>query len=147
MNDSTSGEPQRRRIPDSGPLRAAIIIGRAAARRCPNCGSSGVFRSYLQQRRTCPTCGLKLDRGEDDFFIGAYTINLIVAELTVFVAGIAVLVLAWPDVPWSALMWGLALLMVVAPVVLYPVSRQLWLALDLVLRPPEERDYGSRLEG
>lgn len=110
-------------------------------RRCPNCGSGNVFRSYLPQRESCPACGLRLDRGERDFFIGAYTINLIVAELLVFFGGLAVLRLSWPDVPWNALMYGLAALMVIAPIVLYPFSRQLWLVADLILRPSEPEDF------
>ena len=113
----------------------------ALARRCPNCGSGNAFRSYLHQRDACSTCGIRLDRGERDFFIGAYTVNLIVAELLVFFGGLAVLRLTWPDVPWDALMYGLGALMLIAPIVLYPYSRQIWLAADLILRPAESADF------
>lgn len=119
-------------------------ILRALARRCPDCGSNGVFRSYFKQRDSCHACGLRFDRGEADFFIGAYTINLIVAEMLVFFGGIAVMLLTWPTVPWNALMYGLAALIVAAPIGLYPFSRQLWLAIDLILRPGEARDYATR---
>lgn len=111
------------------------------ARRCPNCGNGNVFRSYMHQRESCPACGMRLDRGERDFFIGAYTINLIVAEMLVFFGGIAVLRLTWPDVPWDGLMYGLGALMVIAPIVLYPFARQVWLATDLILRPSEPDDF------
>ena len=107
----------------------------ALGRRCPNCGGRGIFGNYLQQRDVCATCSIRLDRGEKDFFIGAYTINLIVAELIVFFGGLAVLVSTWPEVPWTALTWGLVALMIAAPTALYPWSRQLWLALDLIFRP------------
>lgn len=123
------------------PTPALTIIGRALARRCPNCGGRNVFRSYLRERDSCPTCGLKLDRGERDFFIGAYTLNLIAAELLVVFGGLLVLALTWPDVPWNALMYGLAVLMIAAPVALYPFSRQLWLATDLIFRPVEPGDF------
>jgi hypothetical protein len=95
----------------------------------------------MQQRPCCPDCRLRLDRGEPDFFIGAYTINLIVAELMVFFGGIAVLLATWPTVPWTQLTYGLAALMVLGPVILYPFSRQLWLACDLIFRPAEPTDY------
>jgi len=121
--------------------RMARLLGRAAVRRCPNCGSGGIFRNYMQQRDNCPGCGLKLDRGERDFFIGAYTINLIVAELLVVFGGLAVALQTWPDVPWQGLTWGLAALMVAAPIALYPVSRQLWLACDLIFQPAEDQDF------
>jgi uncharacterized protein (DUF983 family) len=146
MSKHPAESPRRRRVPDSGPLRAAIILARAAVRRCPNCGGANVFRSYLHQRPTCPGCAIRLDRGEPDFFIGAYTINLIVAELLVFFGGLGGILFTWPDVPWTLLMWGLVGLMVVSPIVLYPVSRQMWLAFDLIFRPAEEVDYGSRWE-
>ena len=95
----------------------------------------------MHQRESCPACGMRLDRGERDFFIGAYTINLIVAEMLVFFGGIAVLRLTWPDVPWDGLMYGLGALMVIAPIVLYPFARQVWLATDLILRPSEPDDF------
>ncbi|CAN5845690.1 hypothetical protein BH23GEM9_BH23GEM9_04280 [soil metagenome] len=122
---------------------SARILGRAILRRCPHCGAPGIFAGYLVHRDRCPRCRLRLDRGEGDFFIGAYTINLIAAELIVFFLGVAVLLARWPDVPWSLLMWGLMVLMVVAPVVLYPFSRQLWLGLDLLFRPAEPADFSS----
>jgi hypothetical protein len=40
-------------------------------------------------------------------------------------------------------MWGLAALMVAAPILLYPLSRQLWLACDLVFRPAESADFAT----
>lgn len=126
---------------ESSLTRAARILRRAVLRRCPNCGGRDVFRSYLLQRGACPACGLRLDRGERDFFIGAYTINLIVAELVVVAGGFAVVLGTWPDVPWTALTWGLALLMVLVPVLLYPFSRQLWLGFDLIFQPPRVSDF------
>jgi uncharacterized protein (DUF983 family) len=134
---------QDRKRTGAGPRRAGRIVGRAILRRCPNCGSGSIFRNYLQQLPLCPGCGLRLDRGERDFFIGAYTVNLIVAELIVFFGGIAVLLSTWPEVPWTGVMWGLAALVVLAPIVLYPFSRQLWLAFDLVFRPPEASDFAD----
>lgn len=86
---------------------------------------------------------MRLDRGEKDFFIGAYTLNLIVAEMIVFFGGLGVLLGSWPDVPWRALTWGMVALMVAAPIILYPWSRQVWLALDLIFRPAEPADFAS----
>src|SRR5688572_29747200 len=95
----------------------------------------------MHHRSVCPTCGLRLDRGEKDFFIGAYTINLIVAELIVFFGGIGTLLVTWPDVPWRGLTWTMIALMVISPIVLYPFSQQLWLATDLIFRPAEADDF------
>jgi uncharacterized protein (DUF983 family) len=131
--------PQRQ---PTGP-RPLTLLRRAFLRRCPACGARGIYRNYLQQRELCPSCGLRLDRGEPDFFIGAYTINLIVAELIVVFGGLAVLWLTWPNVPWTGLTWGLAASVVASPVVLYPWSRQVWLACDLIFRPAEATDFAG----
>jgi len=48
---------------------------------------------------------------------------------------VAVLVIMWPNVPWSGLEYVLVGAMIVAPILLYPISRVMWLAFDLLLRP------------
>jgi hypothetical protein len=83
----------------------------------------------------CPTCHLKLDRGEADYFIGAFTVNFVTAEMiAVTGAGIGVW-LTWPDVPWTALKWGLLAAMIPAPIFFYPFAKTIWLAMDLTFRP------------
>jgi hypothetical protein len=84
---------------------------------------------------------LIFDRGEKDYFIGAYTLNLIVAELIVVAAILIGMILSWPDVPWDLLMYALVPLAVLAPFLTYPYSRSVWLALDLKFRPPEPNDF------
>ena len=99
---------------------------------------------------TCPRCHLLLDRGENDYFLGGYTVNFVVSELLVVVgAGVGV-VGTWPDVPWRLLTWSLVLLMIVAPVLFYPLAKTLWLALDLALRPLTLADlagHGENVQG
>lgn len=91
-------------------------------------------------REICPVCQLILDRGEHDYFLGGYTVNFLVAELLIVLGGAVSIVLTWPEVPWTLITWSLVLLMVVAPVVFYPFSKTLWLALDLIFRPLTLRD-------
>ena len=80
-------------------------------------------------------CGLRLDRGEHDYFIGAYLLNLIVAEVLLAVGLLAVLLATWPDPPWDPIQYGGAVLMLLAPLATYPYSELLWLAFDLTFRP------------
>ncbi|MBX6362643.1 MAG: DUF983 domain-containing protein [Gemmatimonadetes bacterium] len=125
----------------AAPRRAARMLLRAGRLRCPNCGRGQIFITWLKLRYRCPACDLLLERGESDYFIGAYLLNLIIAELIV-VALMVVLVLAtWPAVPWTAVTWGIALLTIPAATLTYPYSRSLWLAIDLIFRPPEESDF------
>jgi len=89
---------------------------------------------------TCPRCHLKLDRGEADHFIGAFTVNFVVAELLICAGALAGILLTWPDVPWEALKWGLMAGIIPAPVFFYPFARTIWLAIDLTFRPPTLAD-------
>jgi uncharacterized protein (DUF983 family) len=135
-------QPERPR-PDSAMHDATVWerVGRAVLLRCPRCGARGIWRSWFRMKDHCPTCGLNFERGEtSDFWIGAYLINLVVAELSaVVVAGVMWATLGSRvsfNVLWGASM-ALAILM---PILFYPFSRDLWLAVDLHIRPEEKGD-------
>lgn len=115
--------------------RAARLLGRGLLRRCPNCGSGGLFRRWLLMRPSCPGCRLVLDRNEPDYFIGSFTVNFVTAELIICVGALASILLTWPDVPWEAIKWGLIGTMVPLPILFYPFAKTIWLALDLTFRP------------
>lgn len=135
-----------RRPRELSPRRALKLYARGARLRCPHCGSGGLLKSWFELRPSCPTCGLRLDRGEEDFFLGAMMMNLVVAELLLALALAALVIALWPRVPWSFLQWGGVALMVLAPIALYPFSKTLWLAADIQMRPvsPEEIDWSRR---
>ena len=118
-----------------------LQFARAFRLRCPNCGESAQLKSWLKVKDHCEKCGLKFDRGQYDYFIGAYTINLIVNELIVVIAFVAGMLITWPDVPWDGLMWGLAPLAVLSPLATLPFARSLYLAMDLRFRRPEPVDF------
>ena len=90
--------------------------------------------------RRCPSCGLVLERGEVDYFIGAYMLNLIIAELVVVALMLVVLFVTWPRVPWTGMLWAIVVLTAPAVYATYPYSRSTWLALDLLFRPPEREN-------
>ena len=111
------------------------MVARALLRRCPNCGSPGIFASYTALCESCPRCGLRLQRGESDYFIGAYLLNLVAVEL-LFAGLLAVIVIAtYPDTPWAMLQWGGIALMGAGAVLCYPFTKSVWLAADLIFRP------------
>ena len=114
-------------------------------RRCPRCGSGGIFRSWFATHHACPTCGQVFERGESsDFWVGSYLINLVVAELAaVIVSG--VLWIALRDRASFEFLWGMSMVWaVVMPILFYPFARGLWLAIDLYFRPSEEGDTADR---
>jgi uncharacterized protein (DUF983 family) len=126
LADFTSDLPQP-------PLRT--LLGRAARRRCPWCGGGHVFEGWLTLKAACPTCRLRLERGEADYFVGAYSINLILMEL--LCAGIlgGVVWLTWPNVPWTLIQWGAIAAIVLGAIVVYPYTKLFYLATDLHHRP------------
>ena len=132
--------------PESEAAKPGLMLRRAFLLRCPNCGARGIFRRWVHMRESCPRCRLVLDRGEHDYFIGAYLINFIGAELMIVAVALVVLLATWPDVPWRGIQWGLVALMVPFPVFTYPFSKTLWLAVDLVFRPVTLNDIAGHGE-
>jgi uncharacterized protein (DUF983 family) len=126
--------------------RVVTLTARALRLRCPHCGKGRLFSRWTRMRRRCDACGLILERGEEDYFIGAYLVNLIIAEIIVVAAMLVLVVATWPEVPWRLVTWGVALLTIPAAVLTYPFSRSLWLAADLMFRPAEERDFRAEAE-
>lgn len=121
--------------------RGGQLLARALRRRCPHCGEGAIFSSWIRMQKECTACGFRFDRGEHDHFLGAYLVNLIVAEMLVVAGMVAVAMLTWPDVPWTALTWGLMLLVIPAPFITYPFARALWLAVDLQIQPSRPGDF------
>jgi hypothetical protein len=73
--------------------------------------------------------------------------NIIAAELVW--AGVvgALIWFTWPDPPWEYLLYGSGLLMIVLPFLCYPFSRTLFLAFDLLFRPAEDTEVGTKEGG
>ena len=117
----------------------ATKIGRAFMLRCPRCGARRVLEGWTRTKDRCPTCGLALKRGEDqDFWLGAYAINLVVAESSAAVIALIVLWRTWPA--WAPAEWTGVALAIAMPYLFYPFSRLLWLGADLHFRPHEPGD-------
>ena len=122
--------------------RAMQLFGRAALLRCPHCGGHPLFHSWFRMRERCPACGLLLERGEAGYQVGSYMFNIIASELVLLAIFLAVLAATWPDPPWNALKYGGAALAVLAPILFYPFTKTLFLAFDLVFRPPAGDEFG-----
>ena len=69
--------------------------------------------------------------------MGGLIINTTVvigAFLLVFVGGMA---LTWPEVPWGVLLAVTLGAMAILPILFYPLSKTLWMALELSWHPLE----------
>jgi uncharacterized protein (DUF983 family) len=124
------------------------MLARGLVRRCPRCGSSGLFRGYFRMVERCPGCGCHFEgRPEEGFFLGAFTINLAITEgilLLGLFAYIAVLAAGGGEGPplWPVVMFA-GVLAVAMPILFYPFAKTIWAAVDLALNSME----GSRGPG
>jgi uncharacterized protein (DUF983 family) len=134
----TSGIAEELTLPT---LRDTLrALGRGVTLRCPRCGGGHIINGWFGLKERCPTCGLRLERGEEgDYYIGGMLINIILVFVIFGVGLLAALLIMWPNVHWDALEYGLISAMVILPIALYPVSRVLWLAIDRIVRPRVDR--------
>ena len=121
-----------------------MLFWRAARLRCPNCGGGPLFSYWVRMRERCPVCGIRLERGEEGYQVGAYMLNIVAAELIFAAIFLGVLVYTWPSPPWDELLYGGVAIMISAPFIFYPFSKTLFLAFDLIFRPAAPEDFAER---
>jgi hypothetical protein len=118
------------------------MLGRALLKRCPLCGAGHLFTRWFRMAERCPGCAYRFER-EEGFFLGAYVINLGIAQGLVILLAVVPLILRLSDDPDAAIrpfVVGGLIGAVVAPIVLYPWSKTIWTAFDLMLRPAGARE-------
>src|SRR3954447_9568181 len=120
---------------ERAPVRT--IVSRGLRRRCGRCGGKRIFRSYFHLHDRCPRCGYKFER-EEGFFTGVYLVNYAVTALLLVIEIFAFLLWASANegdvsvVPWLI---GGAVIAIVCPLLVYPVAKSTWAAIDLAARP------------
>ena len=87
----------------------------------------------------CPRCGLHFER-EQGYWSGALAINIMLVGGLFAVVFIAALVLTAPDIPVVPLLAVLVPVMVLGPIVSYPFSKTLWVAVDRAFLQRLDRD-------
>ena len=122
-------------MPSAG--RALLLASRALRLRCPHCGKGRVLKGFNAVHERCSSCGFRFCRSDDDYFSGAMFFGMMIGE-TLAVLGIAAAIWAtYPDVPWSFLQYAIPVVLLGVMIALFPLSRVVWLAIDVLLRPVE----------
>jgi len=142
--DAPPGPAAGKHQPDITRKSPLLLLGRALRLHCPNCGGGSLFTGFLDVKERCPRCGILLDRGENDYFLGAYMVNLVAVEILLATVFIVILIATWPDPPWDAFQYGGIALSVLGAVVCYPFAKTTWLAFDLMFRPTKREDFITR---
>lgn len=113
------------------------MLRRGLVKHCPLCGSGHLFTGWFTMRERCPGCGYLFER-EEGFFLGAYVVNLAVAEGLVLLLAVVpciILFANYPDVSVVPVILAGVAAAIVGPLVFYPFSKTVWTAIDLILRP------------
>jgi hypothetical protein len=87
----------------------------------------------------CERCGLHFER-EPGYWVGAMIINTTVIFATFLVTFGGLVLATWPDVPWTTVLVITLAVNLIVPTVFYPLSKTIWLALEMSWHPlePEE---------
>ncbi len=83
----------------------------------------------------CPQCRLEYER-EEGYWLGAILINT-ATTMVVFLGTMLLWAVAtWPDPPWMIMtMTGIGINLAF-PIAFYPLSKTLWVALEITAHPP-----------
>ncbi len=104
-------------------------------RRCPNCGHRGVFQSWGTMVDRCPSCDHKYER-EEGYWLGAVLINTAFTIVLFAVAMVVWAIATWPDPPWTAMTATGIVINLLVPLLFYPMSKTLWVAVEISAHPP-----------
>ena len=138
-----AGTMQQERFTDAA--SPARMLLRGAAKRCASCGGRRLFVGWFRMAERCPSCGYRFER-EEGFFLGAYVMNLVIAQgLVILLAVVPTIVLLNSDADANLVPVFLAGVLgaVLAPLVFYPLSKTLWVAIELILRPIDVTEPGD----
>jgi uncharacterized protein (DUF983 family) len=119
------------------------MLRRALVLRCPWCGSRRTFiRRWLGKYERCRTCGIRWRR-EEGFELGAITINTIVTFIVLTIGMTIGFVMTSPDIPVARMVFALIGIAVLMPILLYPFTFTIWLAIDLAAHRPDAAELAG----
>lgn len=117
------------------------MIARGLIRRCPHCGEHGAFFvTWFGKQDECRGCKLVWQRNTEGFMLGALAMNIVItgaALITTLVIGV---VLSYPDIAIVPVLISTVAVTLIVGVFGYPISYTTWLAIDLAMRPLDNRD-------
>lgn len=117
------------------------MLWRALGRRCPRCGDRRAwFIGWFRQGERCVGCGVRRTRDVEGHELGSLTIGLVVNIGIISAALGLALALTVPDVPVLTLYLVLASTALVVPIVTWPLTHTVWMAIDLKSRPVDSEE-------
>ncbi len=115
-----------------------VKLHRALRMRCPLCGHKPITHSFGEIVEQCPGCGYAFEQGESGYYVGALIMNMAVCLISFAATFGLLLMITWPDVPWTAVSYICIAMMVIVPIWFYPRSKTVWIWADLKINPHGE---------
>jgi len=112
-------------------------------KRCARCGRGHLFRRWFTMVDDCPRCGLHFER-EQGYWAGALAINIMSVGAVFAVSFLVAMILTVPDVPVGLMLAIFVPLVAIGPIVWYPFSKTIWVAVDRALL--QHMDPNERLD-
>ena len=121
------------------PLTTGRLLLRGIAKRCPVCGQSRLFRRWFTIAEHCPRCGFRFERVEGQW-LGALGINTTVSFGAVLLAVVAAFIATYDQGSVAVAVGIVVAVAIIVPLAFFPVSKTLWCAIDLAMRPLDPDD-------
>ena len=83
----------------------------------------------------CPTCDLQYER-EEGYWLGAVLINTVVTIGLFTVTMVTWAIATWPEPPWTTMTATGIVINLIVPLLFYPLSKTLWVAIEISAHPP-----------
>ena len=110
------------------------LLARALRRRCPRCGQGGIFGGYYRLLDRCPRCRHLYAR-EPGYWVGAVIVNMAVTEILFGILLVGGIFAMAPEVRWLPLLVIAGATNLLVPVLFFPLSKTVWVAIDLYFNP------------
>ncbi len=118
------------------------MLWRGLRRKCAQCGSGHLFRQWINMVDTCPRCDYRFER-EEGFFLGAVVVSVIITELLIVAIIVVGFSLTLPNAPVGTLAIGGGVAALFTPLIIYPFTKTIWTAIDLIMRRSMGESYAT----
>ena len=134
-------KPGLRDLPPSGSARRNMLVKRGLLLQCPYCGQGHIIRYPFWIEDCCPRCGYRF-APESGYFVGGYALNLVGVEIIGLVIIVIILLRSNLSLYQQEFIGiGFAILL---PILFFPWSRTLWMALDLTIQGDSHLEQEQR---
>ena len=129
--------PAGKRSSNASEPALGTMFRRALLLKCPQCGARKTFiKRWLGHYERCRTCGIRWHR-EHGFELGPMGLNVTITFFVLAVVMVVSFVSTAPDFNVSLLLAICLATAILVPLIVYPFTYTLWLAVDLAGRRPD----------